>query len=162
PARTRAFWRVRIWSGGQVSDWSAPAYWETGLLEPGDWSAGWLGNAEWEKPRPLVTALGAQQARYVRVVVTDLGRPDSPLLDPVRSFDQVLVYPRWDAPGRWGITPDYPRTYTVSVADAADGPFTVVGKVSKDDKPYPPSSLHPAPAGLPLFARRFDVRGGVD
>ena len=31
----RYYWQVRVWDGGgQGSDWSAPAYWEMGLLEP--------------------------------------------------------------------------------------------------------------------------------
>ncbi|WP_236089494.1 family 78 glycoside hydrolase catalytic domain [Antribacter soli] len=42
-AGTRYHWRVRVWDDqGTVSDWSAPAWFETGLLSAGDW-----GNAEW-------------------------------------------------------------------------------------------------------------------
>ena len=42
-SRARYFWRVRVWTAGDtVSGWSAPAYWEMGLLEPQDWSAGWI------------------------------------------------------------------------------------------------------------------------
>ncbi len=41
---TRYFWRVRVWDGlGRVSPWSDVAFWETGLLEPGDWTAQWIG-----------------------------------------------------------------------------------------------------------------------
>ena len=36
-------WRVRVWDeGGHVSEWSAPARWEMGLLEPTDWQARWV------------------------------------------------------------------------------------------------------------------------
>jgi alpha-L-rhamnosidase len=39
----RYFWRVRIWDNhGNVSPWSETAFWEMGLLEPGDWQAGWI------------------------------------------------------------------------------------------------------------------------
>ena len=39
----RYYWQVRIWDGaGTPSDWSAPAYWEMGLLEPTDWQADWI------------------------------------------------------------------------------------------------------------------------
>jgi alpha-L-rhamnosidase len=38
------FWKVRIWDAdGKVSDWSEPARWSMGLLQPADWSnAGWI------------------------------------------------------------------------------------------------------------------------
>jgi alpha-L-rhamnosidase len=39
----RYYWQVRAWdAGGRASDWSAPAYWETGLLSPSDWQASWI------------------------------------------------------------------------------------------------------------------------
>jgi alpha-L-rhamnosidase len=39
----RYFWQVRVWDGpGRPSAWSAPAWWEMGLLEPGDWKASWI------------------------------------------------------------------------------------------------------------------------
>jgi alpha-L-rhamnosidase len=42
-AATRYHWQVRIWNGEEVaSDWSAPAWFETGLLSAADWSG-----AEW-------------------------------------------------------------------------------------------------------------------
>jgi alpha-L-rhamnosidase len=40
---TRYFWRVRVWdASGAASAWSAPAFWETGLLDRGDWHAQWI------------------------------------------------------------------------------------------------------------------------
>jgi alpha-L-rhamnosidase len=39
----RYYWQVRVWGGsGAASDWSEPAYWEMGLLEPSDWQANWI------------------------------------------------------------------------------------------------------------------------
>ncbi|MGH3169104.1 MAG: alpha-L-rhamnosidase N-terminal domain-containing protein, partial [Trebonia sp.] len=244
PARTRACWRVRVWDGeGRASQWSEPAFWETGLLQPADWTAHWIGNGDWEQPHPLTAPLSSPQtARYVQLTVTDLGQPAAPLgspdflpqlqmaefvllnsagADPTAdlalnaavtasesdtvpgqwapqyltdgkitsatapygyqsavhpetdvsaqpitatfdlgqdaTFDTAVLYQRWDAPSQWGVTPDYPRTFTIGVGDSAGGPFTTVASVHKDDKPYPPSSLHAAPAGLPLFAKRFSV-----
>ncbi len=41
---TRYFWRVRVWdAAGNTSAWSTPAFWETGLLDRGDWTAKWIG-----------------------------------------------------------------------------------------------------------------------
>jgi alpha-L-rhamnosidase len=42
-ARHRYYWHVRVWdSKGGASAWSAPAWWEMGLLAPSDWTAQWI------------------------------------------------------------------------------------------------------------------------
>ncbi len=42
-SRDRITWRVRVWDGsGRVSDWSAPATFGVGILNPEDWSALWI------------------------------------------------------------------------------------------------------------------------
>ena len=39
----RYSWQVRAWDGsGKPSAWSAPAWWEMGLLSPADWKASWI------------------------------------------------------------------------------------------------------------------------
>ncbi len=39
----RVYWQVRIWdNNNKVSDWSEPAFWEMGLLDPSDWKASWI------------------------------------------------------------------------------------------------------------------------
>jgi hypothetical protein len=50
----RYYWSVRVWDDeGAVSAWSAPAWFETGLLEVSEWTADWIGadakgiGAEW-------------------------------------------------------------------------------------------------------------------
>ncbi|GIE80754.1 hypothetical protein Aph02nite_67040 [Actinoplanes philippinensis] len=41
---TRYHWQVRVWdAAGRASAWSAPSWWETGLLRPEDWQAKWIG-----------------------------------------------------------------------------------------------------------------------
>lgn len=46
-ARTRYWWRVRVWDGaGTASAWSAPDWWEMGLLSASDWSAQWIEGAD--------------------------------------------------------------------------------------------------------------------
>jgi alpha-L-rhamnosidase len=76
-SRTQVYWRVRVWTHNGSSPWSAPATWSTGLLSPGDWSAKWIGNPDWETsqntPHPMTIKLSkAQDARYVRLDVTHL------------------------------------------------------------------------------------------
>ncbi|MFC7512476.1 alpha-L-rhamnosidase N-terminal domain-containing protein [Streptomyces thermocarboxydus] len=39
--RTRYFWTVRVWDGkGRVTPWSEPDWWETGLMDAGQWPRG--------------------------------------------------------------------------------------------------------------------------
>jgi alpha-L-rhamnosidase len=38
----RVEWTVKVWTDLGESDWAAPARWEMGLLEPGDWTADWV------------------------------------------------------------------------------------------------------------------------
>jgi alpha-L-rhamnosidase len=39
----RCYWQVRVWdASGQASAWSAPSFWEMGLLEPSEWKASWI------------------------------------------------------------------------------------------------------------------------
>ena len=43
-SRQRAYWQVRVWDENDtVSEDSAVGWWETGLLERGDWQAKWIG-----------------------------------------------------------------------------------------------------------------------
>lgn len=42
-SRGRYVWRVQTRDAqGRTSDWSSPAVWEMGLLQPGDWQARWI------------------------------------------------------------------------------------------------------------------------
>ena len=42
-SRGRYVWRVQTRdAAGRTSDWSSPAVWEMGLLQPGDWQARWI------------------------------------------------------------------------------------------------------------------------
>lgn len=75
-SRERVWWQVRVWDmHGGVSPWSRPAFWEMGLLKPSDWSASWITNPDWANDRahPATQALPVQDARYVRISITDIG-----------------------------------------------------------------------------------------
>lgn len=46
-SRQRYWWQVQVWDAdGKVTGWSAPAWWETGLLGASDWQAGWISGPE--------------------------------------------------------------------------------------------------------------------
>ena len=51
-AATRYFWQIKVWDGRDAeSPWSAPAWFETGLLSPADWAG-----AEWITRPAAVTS----------------------------------------------------------------------------------------------------------
>lgn len=52
-SRQECWWQVRVWDRkGRVSDWSEPAYWAMGVLDPSEWKAEWIG-APWQGEDPL-------------------------------------------------------------------------------------------------------------
>ena len=58
-SRQRYFWKVRVWTGEEASDWSEPAYWEMGLLNASDWEAKWIESSREEdvsksEPSPML------------------------------------------------------------------------------------------------------------
>ncbi|WP_285695827.1 family 78 glycoside hydrolase catalytic domain [Actinomadura sp. NBRC 104412] len=78
-SRARVYWRVKVWTGGKESNWSSPAWFETGLTSASDWTGRWIGHEDWQvsqkKPTPIVVRLPRTTARYVRLDVTELGLP---------------------------------------------------------------------------------------
>jgi alpha-L-rhamnosidase len=91
-------WRVRAWDGEEApSAWSAPAWWEMGLLEPADWRAGWI-EPDWEvdpkasKPCPYMrrTFRLDGQVRLARAYVTSHGLYELSL-NGQRVGDQVFT-----------------------------------------------------------------------
>ncbi len=52
----RVFWKMRVWDEtGGVSAWSAPAFWEMGLLQPSDWGkAKWIALEKLDKSKQIV------------------------------------------------------------------------------------------------------------
>ena len=100
-SRTRYYWRVRVWdASGRASPWSAVAFWETGLLQPGDWSARWVGPPPTSadslpSPSPLLRRAFrvADHVRSARVYVTSLGLYEL-YLNGQRVGDQLFT-PGW-------------------------------------------------------------------
>src|SRR2546426_4406385 len=82
-SRTRYYWRVRVWGGdtsGRVSPWSSVAFWETGQLQSGDWTARWIGpkataSDSLASPSPLLRRAFRvdDHVRTARLYITSLG-----------------------------------------------------------------------------------------
>lgn len=52
-SETLCWWKVKVWDqDDRPSEWSRPAKWSMGLLEPGDWKAKWIGYDEPLNHRP--------------------------------------------------------------------------------------------------------------
>ncbi|MFJ4408491.1 family 78 glycoside hydrolase catalytic domain [Streptomyces sp. NPDC088910] len=45
-SQTRYYWQARVWDGdGRASDWSAPGWFETGILDAAEWTGDWIGKS---------------------------------------------------------------------------------------------------------------------
>jgi len=64
-SRMECYWKVKVTTNYGVSDWSKPASWTMGLLQPSDWKARWAG---WDKTTPEDVLKGNSRlaARYLR------------------------------------------------------------------------------------------------
>ena len=50
----RVYWQIRVWDNqNEISDWSEPAYWETGLLNHEEWKASWITMKEEKSEKSL-------------------------------------------------------------------------------------------------------------
>jgi alpha-L-rhamnosidase len=102
-SRQQCFWKVRIWNQeNQVSAWSTPAFWSTGLLKPSDWEAKWIGLDEQPALGPDQTAtprylrkdfIVAQKMRRATIYATALGLYEL-RLNRQRIGDALLT-PEW-------------------------------------------------------------------
>ena len=100
-SRTRYHWRVRVWdASGHASSWSPAAFWETGLLQAGDWTAQWIGPAPTSSdslpsPSPLLRRgfRVDEHVRSARLYVTSLGLYEL-YLNGQRVGDQLFT-PGW-------------------------------------------------------------------
>ena len=100
-SRTRYYWRVRVWdTNGRTSPWSPVAFWETGLLQPTDWTARWIGpppttSDSLPSPSPLLrrSFQVAERVRSARLYITSLGLYEA-YLNGQRVGDQLFT-PGW-------------------------------------------------------------------
>ncbi len=72
-SRQRYYWQVRVWDqDGKVGSYSAPSWWEMGLLSPSDWKAKWIadtnpmGTGDYESDAKWIW--GAEEAALTQAV----------------------------------------------------------------------------------------------
>ncbi len=98
---TRYYWRVKVWDNhNNESEWSAPAFWEMGLLSPKDWKATWIRpdleeNLAELNPAPMLRKEFHLEAKVksARAYITSLGLYEFQL-NGKRVGEQVLT-PGW-------------------------------------------------------------------
>jgi alpha-L-rhamnosidase len=110
----RCHWRVRVWDEkDNVSDWSAAAFWEMGLMDSANWQAEWI-TPDWDEdtsqsqPAPLLRRSFGLKSGIVsaRVYVTSLGLyelhlngqrvGDGELTPGWTSYDHQVQYQTYD------------------------------------------------------------------
>lgn len=110
----RAWWQVRVWDNrNKASDWSEPAFWETGILDAGAWEASWISMASEKetggsKPCPYFRKefTASKKIKSARVYVTSRGlyqlflngkKVSSDLFTPGwTSYNKRLQYQTYD------------------------------------------------------------------
>lgn len=126
-SRTRYVWRVRVWdTQGRASPWSGNGSWETGLLQPSDWTAEWISTA----PSPTDSVSGPspllRRAFHVsgavasaRLYATSLGLYEA-YLNGQRVGDRLFA-PGWTSYHRRLQYQTYDVTTLLSPGDNAIG-----------------------------------------
>lgn len=85
-SRQDCWWRVKVWDNNKrASEWSKPAYWSMGILQPEEWKASWIG-APWQGEDPVpdnrrpLTASRAKPGQKITDYTTGYNSLDAPLL----------------------------------------------------------------------------------
>jgi alpha-L-rhamnosidase len=104
-SRGRYYWKARVWDArGRVSEWSAPTFFEIGLLDQSEWKGEWVGFTAGREGRVLYLKRVfnlEKEVRQARVYIAGLGysvlrlngtRVGDHVLDPATSEYSKRVY----------------------------------------------------------------------
>ncbi|MFE9879323.1 alpha-L-rhamnosidase [Streptomyces sp. NPDC005784] len=109
--RTRYFWSVRVWdTDGAASGWSAPSWWETGLMDA-RWSADWV-----SAPTVLTDAPSLEGSNWIWFPEGD---PASSAPAETRWFRRVVDVPDGVTAAKIAITVDNVFSLSVNGAEVA-------------------------------------------
>lgn len=99
-------WQVRVWDDqGKPSPWSPPAKWQTGLMQPSDWKAKWIGPGFSEdsvdQPSPYLRRSFRTQAKRIAqatAFITALGMYEGSING--RRIGDAVLTPGWTSYGK--------------------------------------------------------------
>ncbi|MCX6879810.1 MAG: glycoside hydrolase family 78 protein [Verrucomicrobia bacterium] len=156
-SRLRCEWKVRVWDqDGKPSAWSQPASWGMGLLQPGDWTATWIGHDAAYQPSPEVAAddrlFNVQGLQWFRMPGDKAGvnacfrkRVDLPADRPIRRAVLALyAYHFCEAAVNGtaiGTGAHWERTARLDAGKALHAGANVVTLVASHTDPYPPAVI---------------------
>lgn len=163
----RCHWKVRVWDkDGNGMDWSEPASWSMGLLDPRDWLGNWIGLNAAVPASPGADETRRLEARYLRrefgfekeiaqAIVSMSGLGLSELFINGRKVGDRVLSP--------GLTEYDKRVFYVTY-DAA--PWlkkgnNAVGVILGNGRFHAPRTKVPAPTrdyGVPRLLLQLDVR----
>ncbi|MET9406506.1 alpha-L-rhamnosidase [Streptomyces sp. NPDC002935] len=110
--RTRYFWSVRVWdTDGAVSGWSAPSWWETGLMDTARWSADWV-----SAPPALTDAPSLEGSAWIWFPE---GNPASSAPAATRWFRRVVDLPADVTAAKIAVSADNVFSLSVNGAEVA-------------------------------------------
>ena len=79
------YWKVRVWGkDGEASEWTSPARWSMGVLDPGEWRGKWLGYSKAGQTLPEAAANAAEEKPWAQ-------KFPSPLFRKVFEVQKPLV-----------------------------------------------------------------------
>ena len=85
-SRQQCWWQVRTWDkSGTISEWSEPAFWNMGLLNPNEWKAQWIG-APWQGEEPIPDPVRGENRQSVLKELP----PPAPLLRKKISINKEI------------------------------------------------------------------------
>jgi alpha-L-rhamnosidase len=120
-SQLRCWWKVRVWDDvAGASQWSVPAVWTMGLVEPSDWHAHWITASKWFMPAD-VRPHGLEVGGTGGWADVDLGE--------VLPIDEIDLYAN--------TVDSFPSRFKVETADNQqfDNPRTIVDQSAQDYKP---------------------------